>query len=216
MAIYIDPPLWPAHGTLWSHLVSDTSYGELHAFAAQAGFPRRSFDLDHYDVPESQHTWAVTQGAQPVNTREIVHRLRDSGLRIKQAHRAAMRPIARMEYLGDQWIQLYHQLCGQPGNEGLIDPRSWRDLGKELLNRWGEPHRSYHTPTHLEDVLLALNLMTIRGETIAPVTLLAAWFHDAIYTGNTVSDESESANLAVSALTAVEPGSIWGAGPPIG
>ncbi|MBN9613926.1 MAG: DUF4031 domain-containing protein, partial [Actinobacteria bacterium] len=29
MAILIDPPQWPAHGTLWSHLVSDADYEEL-------------------------------------------------------------------------------------------------------------------------------------------------------------------------------------------
>ncbi|MGO2004190.1 DUF4031 domain-containing protein, partial [Arthrobacter rhombi] len=33
MAILIDPPLWPAHGTVFSHLVSDVSVEELHAFA---------------------------------------------------------------------------------------------------------------------------------------------------------------------------------------
>ncbi|BAS15851.1 hypothetical protein AHiyo8_41540 [Arthrobacter sp. Hiyo8] len=39
MAVYVDPPLWPAHGTVFSHLVSDTSLEELHAFAEAAGFP---------------------------------------------------------------------------------------------------------------------------------------------------------------------------------
>jgi hypothetical protein len=53
MAVLIDTPRWPAHDTLWSHLVSDTSLDELHEFAARMGIPRRSFDLDHYDVPEA-------------------------------------------------------------------------------------------------------------------------------------------------------------------
>ena len=47
MAILIDPPLWPAHGTLWSHLITDTALAELHSFAAHLGIPRRAFDLDH-------------------------------------------------------------------------------------------------------------------------------------------------------------------------
>lgn len=203
MAIYIDPPLWPAHSTAWSHLVSDTSYAELHAFAARAGFPRRSFDLDHYDVPESQYKHAISHGALPVNTRELVHRLRSSGLRIKQANRNAMRPRVRMEYLHDQWAQLHPVLADEYGNDGLADLGAWQSLGCDVLVRWAERHRSYHTARHLEDVLLALNLLGIRGETIAPVTLLAAWFHDAVYTGNTASDELESANLAVSSLTAI-------------
>ncbi|MFE3408058.1 DUF4031 domain-containing protein, partial [Streptomyces mirabilis] len=29
MTVYIDPPAWPGHGRLWSHLVSDVSYDEL-------------------------------------------------------------------------------------------------------------------------------------------------------------------------------------------
>lgn len=209
MAIYIDPPLWPAHGTLWSHLVSDTSYAELHAFAARAGFPRRSFDLDHYDVPEAQYELAISLGALPVGTRDVVHRLRSSGLRIKQANREAMRPVVQMEYLNDQWAQLLPMLAGPDGATCAIDFAAWQSLGQDLLERWSEPHRSYHTVTHLEDVLLSLNMLSTRGETIAPVTLLAAWFHDAIYAGTAGSDESASAELAVSSLTAVGVSPTW-------
>ena len=36
MSIYIDPPVWPAHGTVFSHLISDVSLAELHEFAAAA------------------------------------------------------------------------------------------------------------------------------------------------------------------------------------
>ena len=51
MTVLIDTPLWPKHGTVWAHLVSDTSLDELHAFARRAELPPRAFDLDHYDVP---------------------------------------------------------------------------------------------------------------------------------------------------------------------
>ena len=50
VTVYIDPPTWPGHGRLWSHLVSDVSYEELHEFAAGLGIPRRAFERDHYDV----------------------------------------------------------------------------------------------------------------------------------------------------------------------
>ncbi|NUS53778.1 MAG: DUF4031 domain-containing protein, partial [Streptomycetaceae bacterium] len=33
MTVLIDPPTWPGHGRMWSHLVSDVSYDELHTFA---------------------------------------------------------------------------------------------------------------------------------------------------------------------------------------
>ncbi len=39
MAVLLDPARWPAHGTLWSHLVSDTSLAELHRLA-QARLPQ--------------------------------------------------------------------------------------------------------------------------------------------------------------------------------
>lgn len=81
MAILIDPPVWPAHGTVFSHLVSDVSYEELHAFAERAGIARRAFDLDHYDVPERMHDELVALGAQPVRARVLVKRLIASGLR---------------------------------------------------------------------------------------------------------------------------------------
>ena len=79
--ILIDPPLVPRHGRVWSHLVSDTSYEELHAFAREAGLPARGFHRDHYDVPSEYHAAMVEAGAVPVSTREIVRRLREAGLR---------------------------------------------------------------------------------------------------------------------------------------
>jgi hypothetical protein len=87
MAVLVDPPLWPRHGRLWSHLVSDTSLAELHAFAEAAGIPRRGFDLDHYDVPDEQHDRLVELGAEAVGTRELVRRLRASGLRVRARDR---------------------------------------------------------------------------------------------------------------------------------
>ena len=53
VAVLIDTPVWPWRGRRWSHLVSDVSYDELHAFvAAELGIPRRAFQGDHYDIPE--------------------------------------------------------------------------------------------------------------------------------------------------------------------
>ncbi|PZE24021.1 MULTISPECIES: DUF4031 domain-containing protein [unclassified Curtobacterium] len=84
MTVLIDPPVWPAHDTVWSHLVSDESYDELHAFAARAGLPRRAFDHDHYDVPAARHDELVALGALAVSGRELVLRLIASGLRVPQ------------------------------------------------------------------------------------------------------------------------------------
>ncbi len=87
MTVLIDQPMWPAHDTLWSHLVSDTSLEELHAFAEAAGLPPRAFDLDHYDVPGNRYADLVAAGAEPVGNRELVERLQASGLRVSQRER---------------------------------------------------------------------------------------------------------------------------------
>ena len=79
--ILIDPPLVAAHGRLWSHLVSDESYEELHAFASSVGIPARGFDRDHYDVPSERYDAVVAAGAVAVSSRELVARLRAAGLR---------------------------------------------------------------------------------------------------------------------------------------
>ncbi len=81
MTILIDPPLVPSRGRLWSHLASDTSYDELHEFAASLGIPERGFDRDHYDVPAEYYDAMVAAGAVPVRSRELVSRLLAAGLR---------------------------------------------------------------------------------------------------------------------------------------
>ncbi|MDH6181219.1 hypothetical protein M2152_001401 [Microbacteriaceae bacterium SG_E_30_P1] len=87
MTVLIDQPIWPAHNTLWAHIVSDESLEELHDFAAAAGIPRRGFDRDHYDVPAARWHDLVVLGAQPVGVREFVRRLEASGLRVPQRDR---------------------------------------------------------------------------------------------------------------------------------
>lgn len=79
--ILIDPPLAEGRGRLWSHLASDTSYDELHAFARDVGIPERGFDRDHYDVPEEWYDAMVAAGAASVTSRELVKRLVAAGLR---------------------------------------------------------------------------------------------------------------------------------------
>ncbi|WP_327091658.1 DUF4031 domain-containing protein [Nonomuraea sp. NBC_01738] len=82
MTVLIDPPNWPGpRGLMWSHLVSDVSLEELHTFAALLGVPRRAFDRDHYDVPETVHARAVELGAHAVGSRELLARLIAAGLR---------------------------------------------------------------------------------------------------------------------------------------
>ena len=79
--ILVDEPRWPAHGRMWSHLVSDRSYEELHAFAEMLGAPRRAFDRDHYDIPATRFPSALWLGATLLPPRDLAFRLRAAGLR---------------------------------------------------------------------------------------------------------------------------------------
>ncbi len=89
MTLLIDEPRWWFKERLWSHLVSDCSLDELHAFAEQAGIPRRGFHGDHYDVPAEHYDAMVARGAVPTPTRELLRKLRAAGLRLSAAQRRA-------------------------------------------------------------------------------------------------------------------------------
>lgn len=79
------------------------------------------------------------------------------------------------------------------------DSPAARALGAELLARWSEPHRRYHTPDHLRAVLAAVDdLAALADDPVA--VRLAAWFHDAVYDGRPGWDEERSAQLAESRL----------------
>jgi predicted metal-dependent HD superfamily phosphohydrolase len=62
----------------------------------------------------------------------------------------------------------------------------------DLIRRWSEPHRHYHTLAHLAQVL---SIVDNNG----PVAL-AAWFHDAIYDPRRDDNEEASARLAATEL----------------
>ena len=188
MAIYIDPPLWPAHGTEFSHLISDLSVAELHAFAAAAGIPERAFDGDHYDVPARRYSTLVALGAQEVDCGTLVRILIGSGLRIPARQRTQR--LRRTLLL--RWNVV---LPAEPG------------LGEQLMDRWSETHRNYHTPSHLLEVLEALDLLFAPNDddNLRRRVRLAAWFHDAVYEGAAGADERASAALAGELLAGLVP-----------
>jgi predicted metal-dependent HD superfamily phosphohydrolase len=182
--ILLDPPAWPAHGTLWSHLVSDASLHELRQFAQAAGLPDRGFDLDHYDAPAARHDELVAAGATPVDGRTLARRLTASGLRVPGRERAT----ARRPALVERWAAL-----------GDLPA----EVGADLVTRWAEPHRVYHGRLHLAAALDALDTLLAASDVDpagARVARLAVWFHDAVHDGEAGRDEERSAALAGEAL----------------
>ncbi|ELS54169.1 HD domain-containing protein [Streptomyces viridochromogenes] len=77
--------------------------------------------------------------------------------------------------------------------------RSPQRYGEELLRRWSEPQRRYHTVEHLAAVLGHIDVLEeYAGDVVA--VRLAAWFHDAVYLPERSTNEERSARLAERAL----------------
>ncbi|MEU7168463.1 hypothetical protein AB0A70_28105 [Streptomyces morookaense] len=94
--------------------------------------------------------------------------------------------------LRDQWIRTVNRVRGEPGP----DPGPYAD---DLLARWSEPQRRYHTVTHLAAVLDHLDDLASYADDI-DIVRLAAWFHDAVYRPDRSENEERSAHLAERAL----------------
>ncbi|WP_338672017.1 hypothetical protein V1460_03340 [Streptomyces sp. SCSIO 30461] len=78
----------------------------------------------------------------------------------------------------------------------LPDPYRYAD---NLLRRWSEPQRRYHTVDHLAAVLGHVDTLAAYAEN-ADLVRLAAWFHDAVYDPERSMNEERSARLAEKAL----------------
>jgi len=75
-------------------------------------------------------------------------------------------------------------------------------VGGELLASWSEPHRRYHSVTHLRDILAHVEELAGYAED-ADAVRLAAWYHDAVYAG-LPDDEERSARRAEEELSRLE------------
>lgn len=206
MSIYIDPPTWPAHGTVFSHLISDASLAELHEFAAAAGISERAFDRDHYDVPAHLYDELVRAGAKELSGAELTRTLIASGLRIPLKER----PEKIRPRLLRAWEAAFAPRLNTPRLKHVEAPAVSQaqltaqvaELGESLLQAWEQPHRAYHHSGHLSQMLTDLDrLYAQRTQGSTPLALvLAAWFHDAVYEGAPGEDESRSEQLASASL----------------
>ncbi|MFE6894889.1 hypothetical protein [Streptomyces sp. NPDC057694] len=97
------------------------------------------------------------------------------------------------EHLRERWARTLRATTENPG----IDPYPYAD---NLLARWSEPHRSYHTQAHLTAVLDHVDVLAEHAAD-AELVRLAAWFHDAVYRPDRSENEERSAALAERALT---------------
>ncbi|MFD7277802.1 hypothetical protein ACFV80_12315 [Streptomyces sp. NPDC059862] len=89
-----------------------------------------------------------------------------------------------------------HALQGARGPGGGSDLAPYAD---NLLARWQEPQRRYHTLAHLTAVLDHIDVLEKYADD-PDVVRLAAWFHDAVYLPDRSENEERSARLAERAL----------------
>ncbi|MFF6997469.1 hypothetical protein ACFY93_21265 [Streptomyces sp. NPDC008313] len=102
-------------------------------------------------------------------------------------------PPARAPRELDRWNAA---LSAARGTDGP-DPSPY---GENLLKRWSEAQRRYHTVDHLVAVLDHVDTLAEYADD-ADLVRLAAWFHDAVYLPDRSENEERSARLAERALT---------------
>ncbi|MFE9450578.1 hypothetical protein [Streptomyces sp. NPDC006739] len=102
--------------------------------------------------------------------------------------------MADLDALRTRWL---HTLLS--AREGACHPDPYR-YADELLRRWQEPQRHYHTLTHLSAVLDHVDVLEKYADD-PDVVRLAAWFHDAVYLPERSTNEERSARLAERALS---------------
>ena len=83
----------------------------------------------------------------------------------------------------------------------LGDGAGERAAGRDLVARYEEPHRRYHTIRHLIEVLDVVDELADEAEAPAAVRL-AAWFHDAVYESGARHGETGPSNEEASARLA--------------
>lgn len=70
------------------------------------------------------------------------------------------------------------------------------DTYQQLVHAYSEPHRYYHTATHIDACLDHFD--EVKALAQAPATLeMALWFHDAVYQTQSNQNEQESADWAI-------------------
>jgi predicted metal-dependent HD superfamily phosphohydrolase len=74
------------------------------------------------------------------------------------------------------------------------------EIGEDLLRRYAEPHRRYHTTAHLRHLLVMIDELAEAQDLF--LVRLAGWFHDAVYAipVGQLSNEEASARLAIRTL----------------
>jgi len=92
------------------------------------------------------------------------------------------------------WTLDARQLAPEAHNDAVAR------IGADLLDRWTDPARSYHTTTHLVEMFWALEDLEQAGEIDdrqGVLARIAAWFHDAVYDPRAAGGDNEAKSAAL-------------------
>ena len=89
-----------------------------------------------------------------------------------------------------RWRGTWHGLGVTTPDEGLYH---------DLIGRYAEPHRRYHTNQHLDECFARLDEARDLAQRAHEVEL-ALWLHDAVYQTRNQDNEEQSAELAKAAV----------------
>ena len=87
-----------------------------------------------------------------------------------------------------QWLETWRQL-------GVGDSPALRQLHGDVLDRYGEPHRHYHTHQHLAECFEKVHDIISLAQHPAEIHV-GLWFHDVIYDTQRHDNEERSAEWA--------------------
>ena len=90
-----------------------------------------------------------------------------------------------------QWVEAWRDL-------GVEDSPQLSRLYSDVLSRYSEPHRHYHTRQHLAECFEKVQDIISLAEH-PPEVKVGLWFHDAIYDTQRHDNEKRSADWAASA-----------------
>jgi len=80
-----------------------------------------------------------------------------------------------------------------------ISPKQIDRLWRDIVTRYGEPQRAYHTLDHIEQLLVQFeNIKHVLSE--PHIIALALYYHDVIYDPTRSDNELKSAEFAIDAL----------------
>ncbi|GAA2270477.1 hypothetical protein GCM10010145_01150 [Streptomyces ruber] len=102
-------------------------------------------------------------------------------------------PAPDLDALRGRWLRTL-----LAARDGACHPDPY-PYAENLIRRWSEPQRRYHTLDHLTAVLDHLDVLAEYADD-PDLVRLAAWFHDAVYLPERSTNEERSARLAERAL----------------